>query len=127
MRSMASCTLALQRTYEEVTMSPKLQLTVKDAGVRLGVAPRTAGSRVKNAARKAGRSYERASADLKLPMPDSASEIPLILTVKEAALWMGVHPKTIRRWIRAKVLKARRIERIIRIRRVDIEALFNVY
>jgi len=38
---------------------------------------------------------------------------------------MGVHPKTIKRWIDAKILKARKIGRITRIRRVHLEALFD--
>jgi excisionase family DNA binding protein len=48
-----------------------------------------------------------------------------VLTVKDAALLMGVAPKTIRRWIKAKFLKARTIARITRIRAVDLERLFD--
>jgi excisionase family DNA binding protein len=60
-----------------------------------------------------------------LRVHSSAQEWPVVLTVKEAALWMGVRPKTIRRWIKARVLKARKVGRIIRIRRADLERLFD--
>jgi excisionase family DNA binding protein len=43
------------------------------------------------------------------------------MTVKEAALWMRVTPKTIRRWIKAKRLKASKVGRVIRIMRSDLE------
>ena len=54
----------------------------------------------------------------------SVSEVPDVLTVAEAAHWIGVKPKTVRLWIKKGILKARKIGRIIRIRRVDLERLF---
>jgi len=51
--------------------------------------------------------------------------LPDVLTIKEAALWVGVTPKTIGRWIKAKILKARRVGRIIWIKRKNLEALFD--
>src|SRR5262245_41047640 len=108
-------------------MSPKLPSTAKDAGTRLGLVPRKILPGMKNGARKGSNRNQLSPKDLESLVRASGLDIPSVLTVKEAALWMGVHPKTIRRWIGAKILKARKFGRIYRIRRVDLEALFNVH
>jgi len=106
-----------------LTMSSRLP-PAKEARIQLGAAPKTACRRMKN--RDRTRKRDRVSAaGLERPLPASEADIPHILTVKEAAYLMGVHPKTIRRWIDVKILKARKIGKIIRIRRVPLEALFD--
>ena len=58
-------------------------------------------------------------------MRGSRSDLPEVLTVKEAATYMGVSPKTILRWIARGYLKAVKVDRILRIRRKDLEGLFD--
>lgn len=54
----------------------------------------------------------------------STSPDPVELTIAEAAMRLGVDPKTIRRWISSGTLAARRVgPRLIRIRVADLDAI----
>ena len=48
---------------------------------------------------------------------------PPLLTVPEVAAYLNLHPQTIRRWIKAGTLQAKRINGSVRIDPADIKAL----
>ena len=51
-----------------------------------------------------------------------------ILTIKQAAEFLGVHPNTIRNLIARRQLRAERIgARIVRIRKHDVQSLLTPY
>lgn len=52
----------------------------------------------------------------------------MLLSIQEAADYLGVHKNTIRNLLTRKELKAMRIgARIVRISQVDLDALFKIY
>lgn len=53
------------------------------------------------------------------------SEVATLLTLREAGIYLGVHDETIRRWIKAGRLDAKRVGvgQHYRVRREDLDAL----
>jgi excisionase family DNA binding protein len=68
--------------------------------------------------------YGSATAALPMTQPPPL-DWPEVMIVREAALYMNVNEKTIRRWVKSKLLKAHKQGRIIRIRRRDLDDLFK--
>jgi excisionase family DNA binding protein len=58
-------------------------------------------------------------------MDSKGNRLSPLLTVAEAATVFCVCQKTIRSWIKNRVLTAQRIGRVVRIRRSDIEKLIG--
>jgi excisionase family DNA binding protein len=60
-------------------------------------------------------------------MPRTSQNLPVLLSVKQTADWLGVSAKTVRRWLASSQLPHHRIGRSIRIAEPDLIAFITIH